>query len=135
MAIKELMAEYEALKAEKNRADETAKESSAKMKQLEEHILEELTSLGLKNATSESGTIFYTQNEMWVSPADPEKKAELHQLLANDSNFADLVTSSVSAMSLRTRWKEIQANGESIDPRILALVKVSTTTVVRTRKQ
>jgi uncharacterized protein YukE len=132
--MKELLQEYSQIRnsVEKNEAD--IKEAKERLAQLDELILEAMVNAGQQNCAGEDGRKFFRKTERWVSAADNVDKKEMIRVLANDPDFADLVTAQVNSMSLRTRYQEVLDSGAELSPEVAKVLKVSESVKLGTRK-
>jgi hypothetical protein len=132
--MKELLQEYSKIKNQLDKSEADAKEAKERLAQLDEQILEALVEAGQQNCTGEDGRKFFRKTEKWVSPADGVERKEMIRILANDPNFADLVSANVNSMSLRTRFNEVLDSGAEISPETMKVLRVSETVKLGTRK-
>lgn len=132
--MKELLQEYSKIKNQLDKSEADAKEAKERLAQLDEQILEALVEAGQQNCTGEDGRKFFRKTESWVSAADGVDRQEMIRVLANDPNFADLVSAQVNSMSLRTRYREVLDSGAEISPETMKVLRVSETVKLGTRK-
>ena len=132
-SIGELARKFEVLLDRKNKAAKEEKEVSAEISALEEELLDAMADEGLPSLKLESGKTLYKRVDRFYAIKYPEgatedQKAELKQqfveAMKNCPDTADLVKFAYNANSLRSRIKEIEENGEQLDPSVLNLISV-----------
>ena len=131
--LKELQDEFVALVKRKKDSEDLAKVCSDRLRAVEQELLEQMIEHGQQNIKTESGTTLYRAEEQFAGVADGFEKEDLVRELANIEQFADLVKTSVDLRSLNSRLKEIEKNGDTLDPQVAKLVKITKIQRIRHR--
>jgi hypothetical protein len=132
-SIGELARQFEKLLDRKNKAAADTREVSGEIESLEQELLDKMADEGMPSMRLESGKTLYTRVDKFYAIKYPdgateEQKAETKQefirALADCPDTSDIVKRDYNAATLRSRIKEIEENGEQLDPSVLNLISV-----------
>ena len=127
MSLGELAARFEVLVKEKKRCADKEKGLSDEISSLEKQLLDAMADEGMQSVNLESGMTLYKRCDRFYGVAEGHTKQELVNALANCEHTADLVEANYNSNSLRARMKESEANGDSVPPEIMHLMRVTET--------
>lgn len=123
-SLKVLAEKYETLLDSKKKSELTAKEVSLEISAIEQELYDALVDAEMQSVSLNSGLTLYRRTDKFYGVAEGHSKEELVSALANHEQTRDLVEANYNANSLRSRIKEIEANGEELPQEIAALLKV-----------
>ena len=122
--LSELAAEFAELTKVISRSSEEEKAAKSKREKVESQLIEEMADEGCQNYKLVDGPNLYRRTDKFYGPAEGVDKQELIKELAAHPQTMDLVELNFNSNSLRSRMKEIEANGEEIPPELEAKLKV-----------
>ena len=122
--LAELAAEFSSLTKTITRSSEEEKIAKSQREKIEDQLIEEMANEGLQNFRLADGMNLYRRTDKFYGPAEGVDKQELIKELAAHPQTMDLVELNFNSNSLRSRMKEIEANGEEIPQELEAKLKV-----------
>jgi len=123
-SLKELAEKFEKIIKNKDRIALQDKEVRVEASAVEEELLNLMAEEGMQNFASESGMTFYRRTDKFYGVAKDRTKEELVKALSECEQTADLVEANYNSNSLRSRIKEIEADGESLPKSVMDLIDV-----------
>lgn len=123
--IGELAEKFEQLVKNKTRAAKEEADCKQEISRIEQELLDAMSDEGLQNLTLASGMTLFKRCDRFYGVAEGRSKAELVKALANCPMTMDLVEANYNSNSLRSRIKEIEANGDVLPEEVSALLKVT----------
>lgn len=124
-SLGELAEQFERLIKAKKIAASTEAECNLEIASIEQQLLDAMADEGMQNMTLSSGMTLFKRCDRFYGVADGADKSELIQGLANCPATMDLVEANYNSNSLRSRIKEIEANGETLPEELTKLLKVT----------
>lgn len=131
-SVGDLAKRFVELIALKKSAKDTENTCSKEMAVLEDQLIEAMADAGLQNLKTEDGVTLYRKVDKFYGPASGETeeeskriKAEFIKVLGQYPCTMDLVEPNYNTISLRARFKEMEANGEEIPEGIKSLLRIT----------
>lgn len=112
--LSELAAQFAELTKRKTKCATEEKDVNVQISRIEEQLIEEMANEGVQNFKLLDGPNLYRRVDKFYGPAEGVSKQDLVTELAAHPQTMDLVETTFNSNSLRSRMKEIEANGETV---------------------